>query len=103
LPQYAKTAGSGRALVHLPVRFLQIGGMVMWSAPVELFSEISMNVRKDSPFANTFYAGYTNGWFGYLPTAKAFSEGGYEPATSPFTEAAEADLTRHVIAHLKKR
>ena len=75
--------GRGRSLVRLPIRFVRINDTVIWSAPVEMFCEISMDVREQSPFAHTFYFGYTNGWFGYLPTAKGFAEGGYEPRTSP--------------------
>jgi hypothetical protein len=37
---------------------------------VELFSEIAIDVRNRSPFSHTLYFGYTNGWFGYLPTAR---------------------------------
>jgi hypothetical protein len=73
---------------------------VVWAAPVELFSEIAIDIRMKSPFRQTFYFGYTNGWFGYLPTAKAFAEGGYEPTTSVLTESAEANLTRHVLQHI---
>ena len=40
---------------------------MIWSAPVELFCEIAMDVRQRSPFAYTLYFGYTNGWLGYLP------------------------------------
>ncbi len=58
-------------------------------------------MRARSPFAHTLYFGYTNGWFGYLPTAKAFAEGGYEPQTSPFTDSAEADLTRQLVTFLQ--
>jgi neutral ceramidase len=102
LSRYSRVDASGHVLVRLPVRFLRIGDTMMWSAPVELFSEISIKIRSQSPFMYTFYAGYTNGWFGYLPAARAFAEGGYEPATSPFTEAAEQDLTRQVIGTMQK-
>jgi neutral ceramidase len=60
-----------------------------------------MNIRERSAFKQTFYFGYTNGWFGYLPTAKAFEEGGYEPRTSPFTPQVESDLTTAVTGFLK--
>lgn len=92
---------NGKTIVHLPVRFLTIKDIAIWAAPVELFSEIAMDIRNKSPFKQTFYFGYTNGWFGYLPTAAAFAEGGYEPATSVLTNAAEADLTNQVITTLK--
>ncbi len=97
----AYAAMDGRALVRLPVRFVRINDTVIWSAPVEMFCEIPMDVRDRSPFSHTFFFGYTNGWFGYLPTAKGFEEGGYEPRTSPFTSQVEADLSQTVIAFIQ--
>jgi hypothetical protein len=99
LSRYA--AAEGRPVVKLPVRFLRINDALIWAAPVELFCEIAMTVRNQSPFAHTFYFGYTNGWFGYLPTAQAFGEGGYEPRTSPFTAQAEADVVQAVVAFIE--
>jgi hypothetical protein len=90
-------AYAGEGTVKIPVRFLSLGDTALWAAPVELFCEIAMRVRNESPFRNTFYFGYTNGWLGYLPTAAAFGEGGYEPRTSPFTERVEGDFTDAVI------
>ena len=81
----------------MPLRFVRINDALIWSAPVELFCEIAMDLREKSLFAHTFYFGYTNGWLGYLPTARAFEEGGYEPRTSPFTPQVERDLTDIVI------
>jgi hypothetical protein len=94
LGRYSRVDDSGRVMVKLPIRMLRLGSVVVWSAPVELFAEIAMEVRRTSPYSTTLYFGYTNGWFGYLPTARAFGEGGYEPQTSPFTEAAEGHLTQ---------
>ena len=99
LAAYGRT--EGRPLVRLPVRFVRINDAVIWSAPVEMFCEIAMHVREQSPFAQTLYFGYTNGWLGYLPTAKAFEEGGYEPRTSPFTPQVEADVSQAVTAFLQ--
>ena len=100
--ELAAYATSDRQRIKLPLRFVAINDTVIWSAPVEMFCEIAMNIRQRSPFAQTFYFGYTNGWFGYLPTAKGFEEGGYEPKTSPFTAQAESDLTTSVTAFLRK-
>jgi hypothetical protein len=100
LARYSRVAGNGATLVRLPVRFLRIGDTVLWAAPVEMFSEIATGIRNRSPFAHTMYFGYTNGWFGYLPTEAAFAEGGYETRTTPFTAAVEGDLQRHVLTFL---
>ena len=98
LAKYGKTDG-GKTLVRLPVRFLTMGDTAIWAAPVELFSEIAIHIRNRSPFSDTFYFGYTNGWFGYLPTASGFAEGGYEPNTSVFTSTIENELVHHVSTY----
>ncbi|HDD63841.1 MAG TPA: hypothetical protein ENF53_01590 [Thermoprotei archaeon] len=46
--------------------------------PSEVFVEIGLKIKKDSPFRNTVIVSYANEYFGYIPTAKAFNEGGYE-------------------------
>jgi neutral ceramidase len=102
LGKYSRTTSGGENLVLLPIRFLRINDDVaIWSAPVELFCEIAMNVRDLSPFPYTFYFGYSNGWLGYFPTKAEFPYGGYEPKTSPFTDQAEGDLTRAVVGYLQ--
>jgi neutral ceramidase len=102
LGNYLHAATGEAGAIRMPVRFLFINDDVaLWSAPVELFCEISINVRDHSPYPHTFYFGYANGWLGYLPTRQAFSEGGYETQTNPFTEQVENDLTNVVIAYLQ--
>ncbi len=91
-----------RSEVRLPVRFLRINAdTALWSAPLELFCEIAMDVRRASPARNTFYVGYTNGWLGYLPTKAAFPEGGYETTVTPFTPEAGEALKALVLSRLK--
>lgn len=101
LRAYGAKSPAGVDLVRLPVRFLRINDTVLWSSPVELFCEIVLRIRAESPFRHNFFFGYTNGWLGYLPTAQAFREGGYEPKTSPFTEKVEQDYTDGVLAYLQ--
>jgi hypothetical protein len=100
LPSYAGKTAAGVDTVKIPVRFLRIGDALLWGSPVELFCEIAIRIRNESPFRHTFFLGYTNGWLGYLPTAEAFRQGGYEPRTSPFTEAVEKDFADAVITFL---
>ena len=46
--------------------------------PGELFCEIGLAIKAQSPYPATFVCGYTNGTLGYIPSRKAISEGGYE-------------------------
>ena len=91
--------------MRLPVRFLRTNDDVaIWSAPLELFCEISNEIRDRSPFPYTFYFGYSNGWLGYLPTESAYRYGGYEVDTvSPYTPVAAKDLTEAVLGYLQER
>jgi len=86
----------------LPIRFLRINEEVaIWSAPLELFCEISNEIRDRSPFPYTFYYGYTNGWLGYLPTENEWKHGGYEvEVVSPFTPSMGKILTESVLGYL---
>src|SRR5690606_35939803 len=59
LSDYALTRGS-ETLIRLPVRILQLNDEIaIWSAPLELFSQIAVRVRSSSPFPYTFFGGYT--------------------------------------------
>lgn len=102
LANYVRTTGSETELAKIPIRFLKINkDIAIWAAPVELFCEISNEIRDLSPFAFTFYFGLTNGYFGYLTTKEAYAEEGYEPNVSPFTSNAAGDLTESVVTRLK--
>lgn len=102
LDDYTRTTKAGDTLVKLPVRFLNINeDVAIWSAPLELFCEISNEIRDQSPFPFTFYFGLTNGWLGYLLPESEFKHGGYEPEVSPFTPAAASDLTEAVVTYLQ--
>jgi hypothetical protein len=100
LPRYTSKDSAGANLVRIPVRFLRLHDTAVWAAPVEMFCELAMRVRQESPFRFTFFFGYTNGWLGYLPTAAAFAEGGYEPRTSVVTARAERDVVEGVLTYL---
>ena len=101
LASYNRTTKDGAHLVRMPIRFLKINNDIgIWSAPIELFCEVSNDIRDRSPFEYTFYYGYTNGWLGYLPAKDEWAFGGYEvERVSPFTPAAAQDLTESVLGY----
>lgn len=102
LENYFRTSDIGVNLVKLPIRFLKINeDVAIWSAPIELFCEISNEIRDRSPFEFTFYFGYTNGSLGYLVTENAYKHEGYEPSVSPFSPKAERDLSEAVIGYIQ--
>ena len=73
-------AETGERPVGAPMRLqaMVIGDVVLLAAPGEIFIEYQTAIREASPFPETICVGYSNGSVGYLPTAEAFPEGGYE-------------------------
>ena len=51
--------------------------IALMSMPGEPFVEFQTRWRESCPVANCLFAGYANGYFGYLPTIRAAAEGGY--------------------------
>jgi hypothetical protein len=50
--------------------------------PGEIFTELGLAIKKDSPFKHTFVVELANGSLGYVPDRKAFGEGNYEAVSA---------------------
>jgi hypothetical protein len=99
--KYSKKSANGQNMVLLPIGLLKINNNIaIWSAPVELFCEISNEARDMSVYPFTFYFGYTNGWFGYFAAEKEFIHEGYETRVTPLTPAAQKDLISTLAPYL---
>lgn len=80
----------------LEIQALRIGEIAVCGIGGEVFTEIGLEIKKKSPFKHTLVAALANGYNGYLVTAKAFREGGYETMprdTSQFGPEAEELIT----------
>ena len=64
--------------VPLILQALRIGDLGIAAIPCEVFVEIGLEIKKQSPFANTFTTSLANGYNGYLPTPEHHRLGGYE-------------------------
>jgi hypothetical protein len=79
--------------VSAPLQVLRIGDAAITAIPCEVFVEIGLHLKKESPFSNTFPVALANGYYGYLPTAAQHALGGYETwrARSSYLEVRAAD------------
>jgi hypothetical protein len=66
------------------VTFLINQRVAFMGMPGEPFVEFQINWRDRCPVRDAFFLGYAGGYFGYFPTIRAATEGGYG-ATSPTT------------------
>ena len=64
--------------VEAEVQAMRVGNWSMVGAPGEIFNQIGVQVKETSPWADTFFAGYANGYIGYVPMPGAYPDGGYE-------------------------
>jgi len=103
LSRYVGADAHGQQMVRMPIRLLKMGDdLAIWSAPIELFCEVSNEIREMSAYPHTFYYGYTNGWLGYLLTDEEAEFGGYELRVSPFAPGAADNLKKRVLAELNQ-
>lgn len=101
LADYHRVDASGQNRIRLPIRLLTLNReLAIWAAPVELFCDISNEIREQSPYPYTFYYGYANGWLGYLMTDEEREYGGYELRVSPFAPGADRMVKEAVLSAL---
>jgi hypothetical protein len=72
------------------------------SFPGELFTEIGIRIKAESPFRRTYILGLANGSVGYIPTRKAIEEGGYAVDTRRVDGDAEEIIVRESLALLRE-
>jgi hypothetical protein len=62
------------------LRVLRLGEAAVLFVPGEYFTEFGLEIKKRTPFADTFVVESLGESVGYVPTRKAFNEGGYQTA-----------------------
>ena len=69
--------------IELPVTTVLINRRIaLMTMPGEPFVDFQINWRQRCPVTHAFFLGYTNGYFGYLPTIRMASLGGYGAASA---------------------
>lgn len=93
------------AKVKAVLQALRVGEVGIAAIPCEVFVEIGLELRKNSPLAQHFTISLANGYNGYLPTPGQHKLGGYETwrARSSYLETeASVRITKGVLGLLGK-
>lgn len=88
--------------VDLPTTAVRIGDLMWTTFPGEMFSNIGKQVKAASPATYAHLMGYTNGYVGYFPEQKAYSEGGYEVSRTHFDPQSERIYLRAVATLMQR-
>ena len=83
------------------VQALAVGNdLAIVGLPGEVFAELGLALRERSPFAHTLVLGLANEAIGYVPTRRAYDEGGYEPTSSRLEPGSGERLVDEALALL---
>jgi hypothetical protein len=88
--------------VKLRLQALRVGELGIAAIPCEVFTEIGLAIKKNSPLKPTFTIELANGYNGYLPTPAQHKLGGYETwrARSSYLEVDASDKITPVVLRL---
>jgi hypothetical protein len=87
---------------EVEVQAIAFGRDLAWvSLPGEIFVELGLAIKQDSPFANTIIAELANGSIGYIPTRRAYTQGNYEVESARCAEGSGELLVDTAIRLLK--
>ncbi len=87
----------------LPLEFVavSVGDIVLLSLPGEIFVQIALDIREESPFSTTIFLGLTNDYAGYIPSKGASARAGYEVVASRVPEEASLQLVEEAVRLLR--
>src|SRR4030095_12968144 len=88
------------ATTKIPLQALRIGDVCLGTMPVEVFTEIGLDLKEKCPLQPAFMVELANGSFGYLPTPRQHKLGGYE--TWLGTNRLEIEACDKMLAELLK-
>jgi hypothetical protein len=96
-------AARERRPLEVEVQVVALGNEVAWvSLPGEIFAELGLAIKQDSPFANTIIAELANGSIGYIPARRAYDQGNYEVVSARCAEGSGEKLVDAAIRLLKE-
>jgi neutral ceramidase len=88
---------------EVEVQIFTLGKDVAWvSLPGEIFVEIGLAIKKQSPFELTMIAELANGSIGYIPTSEAYPQGNYEVVSARCAQGSGEMLVEAAVRMLKE-
>jgi len=74
-----------KPLLQVDISIVRLDRVVLVYVPFEVFVEFGLEIRRAFPDFIVRVVSIGGGYYGYLPTAQAFAEGGYEPTMGTST------------------
>lgn len=87
--------------VDINLSVLKVGDIVFAGISGELFTEIGMQIKKESEVKNIIVITHCNGSSGYLLTDEAYPQGGYEVMTSRTMPGTESLIRENILTMIR--
>jgi hypothetical protein len=90
--------------IEIILQVIRVGDLCIFAIPCEVFVELGLALKKESPFQPSFTISLANGYAGYLPTEAQHELGGYETwrARSSFLEKQAEPKIRQRLLRMAK-
>ncbi len=89
--------------LEVEVQAIALGDRLAWvSLPGEIFVELGLELKRDSPFPQTMIAELANGSIGYIPSRRAYPQGNYEVVSARCAAGSGEKLVEAAVAMLKE-
>ncbi|MFO0950078.1 MAG: hypothetical protein U0835_02790 [Isosphaeraceae bacterium] len=83
---------------EVEVQVIALGKELAWvSLPGEIFVELGLTIKQDSPFPHTVIAELANGAIGYIPSRRAYPQGNYEVVSARCAEGSGEKLVSAAV------
>ncbi len=88
---------------EVEVQVIAVGEDTAWvSLPGEIFVELGLRIKQDSPFRDTIIAELANGSIGYIPSRRAYAQGNYEVISARCAEGSGEKVTDAAVKLLNE-
>jgi len=88
--------------VEVRLSAIRIGDIVLAGVNGEVFNQIGVKLRNQSPFPNTFIVTHCNGSAGYLVSDDAIPRGGYEVRSTSVASGAEEGIISGLLEMIEE-
>ena len=85
---------------NITLSVLSVGDLAFATCVGEPHDTMGMTVKHDSPFAMTFFCGYTDGYVQYIPADFAYDHGGYEVSASQYARGTGEAIVAELLKEL---
>jgi len=84
------------------IQALAVGEVAFVGIPGELFVELGLNIQRQSLFPYTVVVNCAHDDNDYIPTRRAFAEGGYGPTAALLAPGAGEEMAEQALRLLRK-